>query len=149
MTDGKDVTIYDRDNPPDSKRPQNREPLELLQLVLLDDISLSVRKLEETQQKERIEGRLYENTLSATDSIQILNLIDQWPYKPLATVSFINSGPDDAVISVDEGSVWAPIANDGGSLNIDFMKADERVGLIYYKCENAGETASIGILGKF
>jgi len=53
MNEGdKDIVLYERGKP-----VEKRAPLELLQLVLLDDMAISLREIERAHKKEEFRGK--------------------------------------------------------------------------------------------
>ena len=104
-------------------------------------------KIRKSLERDHIEGRLDERTLSATGTSQYVDLLQAYPNIAYATVSFYNSGLDTVKISVNNPSDWSSIAiND--TLSLDFTKADRRIEVIYYMCD-PGNTATVTVKGKY
>jgi len=142
-----EITIYDRGI-------EKRVPPHVLQLVLLDDIAISLREIEKYQEKiseslkrEEFIGKLDPRTLSATDELRYIDLINDYPYMPWVTAHFRNDGPGAVYLALNEADRWHKL-NVAGELSVDFLKADERIVIIFYKCD-PGQTASIRVLGKY
>ncbi len=145
MSNDKELVVYERGKPIPIKK---REDLELLQIVLLDDMAVSLREVEKSQKKEEFEGKKDSRTLNATDQLQWIDLINRFPNKPWATATFFNDGPVNRVyIAINDPLDWTPL-NFGETLPVDYTKADERISLIYYRCD-AGATASVRAVGKY
>jgi hypothetical protein len=104
-------------------------------------------RIRKSLEKEEFEGRLAKKTLSVTDSPQWINLLEESPHKAWITATFYNDGGDTAYIAINKDYDYIEL-RDTEELPIDFSKADERIRLIYYKC-NPGETASVRAVGKY
>ena len=123
------------------------EQQEILQLVLLDDMAVSLREIEASHKKEEFEGKKDSRTLSASDVVQWINLIKDWPHTPWTTATFFNDGPNRVYIAINDPYDWSPL-NNGDTLPADFTKADRRMEIIGYRC-GTGETASVRAVGKY
>ena len=134
----------------------------IMQTILLDEIAGRLDELGEmtlaigrliTEVKnymasEKFEGRVDTITLSAADSVGVLNLLDRWHYSPLVTAYITNDGPDYSVlIAINDPHPWMTIKNSETRF-IDHTKAKERISRIYYKCSR-GETASFRVEGEY
>ena len=115
----------------------------VVQLAILGQLS----KIRKSLEKEEFQGEIDPRTFSASDQLQWVDLIDRHPNTPWATATFFNDGPDPVYIALNNALNWTPI-NSGETLVPDFTKADERISLIYYKCD-AGKTASVRAVGKY
>ena len=138
----KQIVVYDR-NKPVEKRP----PLELLQLVFLDDMAIALRQIEKSQKKEEFEGEIDSRTLDATDEVQVIDLVDEWPYAPWITAVIINKGPNTIKIGINKAYDWLEIGADQ-TRTLNHAKADSRIERIYYICDE-GETASATVEGQY
>lgn len=113
------------------------------QLAQLAQLSRIRKSLE----KEHVEGKQYSDTLEATDSPRVVDLIREIPYTPLATAYFFNDGPDTAHIGINRRGGYVTIKK-GENHSVDNTKADRRIELIYYWCD-PGDTASVRVAGKY
>lgn len=135
--------VYERGKP-----LKNREDLELLQIVLMDDMAQNMRNVAGSQKKEQFEGRVLPKTLICSETVQLVNLLQEAPYTPWAKTNFSNDGPNTALVSINNAADWNTIApND--QLEVDFLKAERRIEIIYYKCPAAGQTATVTATGKW
>lgn len=82
-----------------------------IETVLLDDISRGIRKilthLEETT-PDGVTVELPEKTVTATETI---NLLRDYPYRPLRKIYFYNKGPDTAYIRINDDGKEVSIEN--------------------------------------
>lgn len=131
----KDIIIYQR-----GKELEKKPPLELLQLVLLDDMRIALTEMEKSHKKEEFRGKVDSRELVATDELKVIDLVREWPYCPWINAFVVNDGPDTIKIGVNHAYDWLEI-NANETRNIDHAHADERIERIYYKCD-PGETAS-------
>ena len=131
----KEIVIYDRGKP-----VEKRAPLDLLQFVLLDDISIALRELEKSHKKEEFRGQVDSRELAATDELKVIDLVREWPYIPWIDAFVINDGPNTIKIGINQPYDWLEVGYKE-TRNIDHAHADKRIERIYYKCD-AGETAS-------
>ena len=104
-------------------------------------------KIRKSLEREQFGGRLDSRTLDATDQRKFLDLIKEWPHIPYATISLINDGPNSVYIALNRRDDEHKIES-GESTSADFLKANERISVIYYRCA-PGETASTRALGKY
>ena len=104
-------------------------------------------RIRKSLEREHIEGEVVGITLDATDERQVVELLNEAPGIPWATVFFRNTGPDDVNIAVNDAfKSFTLIKNEGTS--IDLTKADKRVEKIYYWCAPS-ETATLRVRGKY
>lgn len=138
------VVIYERGKPEVERRIDPK----ILELVILDDLQVSLNKVTEHLKKSEFKGQVDPRDLSVTDEIQELDLIKEWPFEPWITASFFNDGPNTAYIAINHFfAKWIELGN-GESTNINFAKSDKRIRFINYKCD-AGKTASVRVVGKY
>lgn len=137
-----DEVVYERGKP-----VKNREDLELLQFVLQDDMARSLKSIEKSQKREQFEGRVDKKTLICTGTPQVLNLLKEHPYTPWAKVELHNDGPNTPSVSINNAYDWNTIGVDS-DFEADFLKADERIKVIHYKCD-AGTSAVVIATGKW
>lgn len=105
-------------------------------------------KIRKSLEKEEFEGKMDTRTLSASEEMGVVELVNEWPYTPWATATFFsNLGSDPVYIGINSMHPFATL-NAGESLLADYTKADRRMEIIYYWCD-AGETASVRVVGKY
>jgi hypothetical protein len=105
-------------------------------------------KIRKSLEREHFEGKVVEETLAASSSPHVWQLLREYPYVALATVYFKNDDDSNPVyISINNAYDWKKV-DPQGEYSVDFLKADRRVELIYYKCD-AGGTASVRVAGKY
>lgn len=104
-------------------------------------------KIRKSLEREHFEGKADPRMLSVSDKIEYDNLIKDTPWTPWVTAYFYNDGPNTAYISINNTWDWQELRI-SEDLLFDFLKADKRIELIYYKCD-PGETASIRAIGKY
>lgn len=104
-------------------------------------------KIRKSLEKEEFEGKEDPRTLNATDEIQVLSLVDDFPYTPWISAYFVNDGPDPARISINRPYAQF-LLRVNETKTIDHAHADERIGSIFYVCE-PGETASVEVVGEY
>lgn len=104
-------------------------------------------RIRKSLEKEEFQGKQDSRTLSATDSYHVEDLVKEYPFVPWATASFVNDGPDAVYIGINRQAGAAKLES-GESHTVDFGKADRRIELIYYWTD-AGETASVRVVGKY
>lgn len=104
-------------------------------------------RIRKALEREQFEGKVDTITLSATDEMACLNLLDRWHYTALISAYFANDGLNTAYIAINEPYAWLKIKINE-TRTVDHTKADRRIERIYYKCD-PGETASIRIEGEY
>ena len=104
-------------------------------------------RIRKALEREQFEGRLDNKTLSCTDKVGWINLLEESPHRAWISATFYNDGTNTAYIAINKDYKYIEL-RDTEELPIDFSKADERIRLIYYKC-NPGETASVRVVGKY
>ena len=104
-------------------------------------------RIRKSLEREHVEGHIDAKTLSATDQPKYVDLIEEYPFTPYATVSFYNNGPNSARLSLNNAFDWFMLDIDEG-VDMDFTKADQRIEVIHYVC-NPGQTASVTVRGKY
>lgn len=137
------IVVYERGKPEVQKRIDPK----LLELVMLDDLTVGLNKVNEHLAKAEFRGELEPRTFTVSEEAQEIDLIRDWATPHLITASFFNDGPNTAYIAVNSPSKWVELKK-GESINIDFAKADKRIVFIHHKCD-AGETASVRAIGKY
>jgi hypothetical protein len=144
MSEERFVTIYQQDKPLPIKK---REDLELLQLVMLDDIAISLREVEKHLEKEEFEGRTDSRILSATDEWQFIDLLNKTPHTPWISTFVINRGPDTVKLGINRPYDLLEI-KPNETRTIDHAHADKRIEILYYKCD-PGCTALVTLEGQY
>ena len=138
-----DEVIFERGKP-----IKKREDLNLLQIILADDAARSLKKIASSQEKEQFLGRVEPKGFICTGTTQLVDLLKQPPFIPWAKVNFYNAGPNTALVSINNAYDWNSI-DPSDQLEMDFLKADKRLQVIYYKCNETGETANVTATGKW
>lgn len=115
----------------------------VVQLATLGQLT----KIRKSLEKGEFEGKEDPRTLNATDKIQVLSLVDDFPYTPWADAYIINKGPDAVRISTDRPYAQFTMEKDE-TVTIGRTHADERIRLIFYVCD-PGETAKVRITGQY
>lgn len=140
----KGIVIYDKGKVTEAgKRIDPR----VLELVLLDDITATLAEINEHGKKEEFEGKEDPRTLSATDELKYINLVDSFPFKPWISAYFINDGPDTVRIAINRPyRQFEMRVNE--TVTVDRSHADERIGIIFYGC-NTGKIASVRVTGEY
>ncbi len=139
MAEG-EVVVYKRGE------VQKRIDPTILQFVMLDDIQVALSKVNRHLGKAEFEGILDPRVLSATDELQELAPAYDWPFTPWICAYFINDGPDEVVIVINDSEAFTMKLKE--TQTIDQTHANERIRVIYYKC-NPGESASVRVRGQF
>lgn len=98
-------------------------------------------------ERRQFTGRVVEKELSCTEEHQALALLEEEPFASWKTVVFFNDGPNDAYISINEGSAPFTVKR-GESHPIDLTDADHPLHTIYYWC-SSGNTATVRAQGKY
>lgn len=154
--------------PPPPEPPQRTvslvSPLDVPQITVVEDGKEVVRpdviqavvqlaslgqlvQIRKSLQKEEFKGLLDIRTLDATEEFKFIDLVNDYPHTPWITAYFFNEGPHSARISVNGEDDWQTLAM-GASQSLNFAKAERRIEQVCYQCA-AGETASVGVTGKY
>jgi hypothetical protein len=105
-------------------------------------------KIRRSLEREHIKGGVDKRVLNATEELQFIDLLKEWPYTPWATAHFWNTkGPNSVIIAVNKRN-YETILEKGDDEEMDFTKADERIRIIFYNCA-PGETATVDVFAKF
>ena len=118
----------------------------LLELVMLDDVAVELRKMNKHFAKTEFKGATTAYTFNATNQEQYKDVIPDTP--ALVSVSLLNVGPQSALFRINGAGEWAPLFLNIPQ-NIDCNGADERIWRISYKCPNPADTAVITAVGKY
>ena len=121
--------------------------VQLAQLGQMVKIRKSLEKTRESQEKEEFQGELDPRTLDATDELQFITFIHEFPYVPWISAFFINKGPNAAQIAINRPYDQFELgANE--TRTISRAHAEERIRTIFYVCD-PGETARIAVTGEY
>ena len=140
-----EIVVYERGK--EVTPVPKRIPPELLQIIMLDDIQVALSKVNKHLEKAEFEGVVDPRTLSATDKLQALAPLYDWPFTPWISAYFINDGPDTARLAINEPLNQFDV-RPNETITLDHSHADERIGIIYYICD-AGKTASVRVTGQY
>lgn len=149
-----EITTYKRDEI--DKKLGTEQSLSLLQTIMADDIQVSLLKLNQTMEKlsehselTEFDGEVDSLTLAATEEEKFASILELPPRVPWISATFLNSGPNTAYIKINYNANWVPVFKKI-PLQMDFAgsKDKKRIQIIRYKC-NAGETATITVVGKY
>ena len=121
--------------------------VQLAQLGQLTKIRKALEKTGESLEKLEFQGELDPRTLDATDKLQFITFIHEFPYVPWISAFFVNDGPDAVKIAINR-----PYDQFEMEINetrtISRAHAEERIRTIFYGCD-PGETASIRVTGEY
>ncbi|MBA7584011.1 hypothetical protein ES708_25963 [subsurface metagenome] len=121
--------------------------VQLAQLGQMVKIRKSLEKVGESLEKEEFEGKLDPRPLDATDELQFITLIHDFPYTPWISAFFINNGPDTVRIAINRPYEQFELGAHE-TRTVSRAHAEERIGTIFYVCD-PGETASIEVTGEY
>ncbi|MBA7574408.1 hypothetical protein ES708_16214 [subsurface metagenome] len=140
-----EIVVYERGK--EATPITKRIPPELLQIIMLDDIQVALTKVNKHLEKAEFKGVVDPRTLSATDKLQALAPLYDWPFTPWIGAYFINDGPDTVRLAINE-----PLNQFDVRLNetitLDYSHADERIRVVFYVCDT-GKTASVRVMGEY
>lgn len=139
----KDIVVSRREL---ARQEQNVIDTELLKFIALDDIQVSLSKINKSLKLTQFQGGAGTITLDANEKYKYIVLFHVYPYTPLFTAHFFNDGPDGVFVSVN-GEPDIPLNNGEDSL-VDFIKAERKIEVISYYCA-PGETASVRVGAKW
>ena len=140
--------MQDEKPPGGAGRPiKNREDLELLQFVLQDDTARAMQKMARSQAREEFEGRVVQRTLICSGTEALADLVREEPYHGWKTASFYNRGADTAEVAFNHAWDWQAI-DPSASLEVDFMKAQRPIEVLYYRAAQGRNTTVIAT-GKY
>jgi len=139
----REVVVYDRSL---SKVEERINP-ELLKLIMMDDLRVSINRMDKHFETEAFEGREDNRVLPVTDEIGVVDLIRHYPGKPWVTAYFINDGPSTVYVALDyPNREWQLKSSE--TRTIDRTHATDRIGLIFYRCDSGG-ASSLRVTGQF
>jgi hypothetical protein len=118
----------------------------LLETIMLDDIAVELRKLNQHNAKAEFNGTITSFILAVTNAKQEKLIIPgshEW-----ISASFINSGPNISEVLINGDGDWV-ILPVNIPVNIDFSGADRKIEKFEYQCTTAGFTASVVVIGKY
>lgn len=139
----KDIVVSRREI---ERQQQNVIDTELLKFIALDDIQVSLSKINKSLKLTQFQGGTGTITLNANEKYKYIVLFHVYPYTPLFTAHFFNDGPDGVFVSVN-GEPDIPL-NKGEDSLVDFVKAERKIEVISYYCD-PGETASVRVGAKW
>lgn len=140
MGDG-DITVYERGE------VEKRIDPKLLEIIAIDDLQVGINKVNQHLEKAEFKGIIDPRTLSATEKVQVLTPLRNFPFVPWITASFFNDGPDTVYIVINHANDWIPLVK-GEKIDMSFSRSDDRIQFIDYKCD-AGKTATVRVVGKY
>jgi len=134
------------------KRENQKKPVspDALKLVMLDEIAGRLADITEIQQKifthliettpEGIDIPLSEKTVT---DIATIDLIKEYPYRPLRSIDFFNKGPNTAYYRINNDAKEVPIEDR------EILKAERPKATIEYVTLRvaSGESATIKMTG--
>ncbi len=85
--------------------------------------------------------------VEATDKLTYLDLINEHPYTPWVSVSFLNDGPDSVWIAINQPTAIYELKAEE-TASVYRIGAQERISAIFFICA-AGEEASIRVIGEY
>lgn len=121
-------------------------------IVMIAALAPTLQRMFSVSSAQALQAQSYvgltdSRTLRATASLQWLNLVSDPPYHPWITASFHNDGPHSVFIAINSPGEPTEIAS-GGGIEVDMSGGDRRIEFVFYRC-NAGETASVVVVGKY
>lgn len=140
-----EIVVYKRGEV--TRRVEKKLDLAPLQIVILDDLSVTLKRLNQHLAKQEFLGEVDPRELSVTDQVQVISLIHHWPFVPWIAAYFFNDGPHEAYIAINAALDWTKL-NKSEDARFNFAGSEQRIYIIYYKCD-AGETASVRVVGKY
>ena len=139
----KDIVVSRREL---ERQEQNVIDPELLKFIALDDIQVSLSKINKSLKLTQFQGGAGTITLNADEKYKYIVLFHVYPHTPLFTAHFFNDGPDGVFVSVN-GEPDIPLKKDEDAL-VDFVKAERKIEVISYYCD-PGETAIVRVGAKW
>ena len=104
-------------------------------------------KIRKSIDRQNFEGVEDPRTLNATDQLQWLDLIKYHPNTPWIGAFFINHGPDEVMIGLNQPDRMFTMLPDA-TRTVTHTGAEERIRIIYYQC-HTGETALVTVTGSY
>ena len=104
-------------------------------------------KIRKSLDRQNFEGVEDPRTLNATDQLQWLDLINLHPNTPWINAFFINHGPDEVMIGLNQPDKMFTMLP-GSTRTVTHTGAEERIRIIYYQC-HTGETALVTVTGSY
>ena len=121
--------------------------VQLAQLGQLTKIRKALEKTGESLEKLEFQGELDPRTLDATDKLQFITFIHEFPYVPWIGAFFVNDGPNAARLAINHPYDQFELGVKE-TRTISRAHADERIRTIFYVCD-PGETATIRVDGEY
>jgi archaellum component FlaG (FlaF/FlaG flagellin family) len=119
----------------------------VVMMVIVASTMAGVALLLTQQQAQAYTGLTDSRTLNATSTTQWINLISDPPYSPWISASFHNDGPNSAFIGINNPDELHELAS-GEDYQVNMAGGERRIELVFWK-SNAGETASVRVIGKY
>lgn len=104
-------------------------------------------KIRKSLEKAEYRGIEDPRVLLCTDQLQYIDLINRHPDTPWIAAYFINTGPDTAIIGINEPHEGFLLFRNA-TITVNREHADERIRGLYYQC-NLGETATVFVTGQY
>jgi hypothetical protein len=98
--------------------------------------------------KEEFNGELDPRTLSATDTLQWLDLLEEWPHKAWISAYLINDGANSVQITTNNWPTRRHTIKKDETLTLNQEHADRRISRLFYVCAT-GETATVRVVGQY
>lgn len=118
----------------------------LLETIMLDDIAVELRKLNQHNSKTEFNGTVTSVTLAVINTKQEKLII---PGSPVwISASFVNAGPNVAEVLINGDGDWVTLPI-GIPVNVDLSGADRKIEKFAYQCTTVGFTASVVVIGKY
>lgn len=115
----------------------------VMSFIMQASIASQAVRIRKLLEKASFQGKLDVREFIATDVTQTFSPLDEWPNVPWISAFLINDGPNTGYIRINRASGWI-ILNNGETRTVDHSHADEKIGAIYYRC-NEGETAQLRV----
>lgn len=101
----------------------------------------------EALQVQAYEGKTVVKELNATATLGWLDLVHVYPYIPWSWAFFVNEGPYDVQIGINNpGELFT--VHPGANRVVDRIGAAERISVIFYVCQPT-ETARVSVTGEY
>lgn len=132
--------------------PAQKQDLEVIRFALAVRNAALIGKMSKSIdgyiERRTIEGKPDKRDLAATDQVQVVDLIEHWPYRPWVHVFILNYGPDLVQIAYNEPEIWFDLA-EKEDRTYNFEGSKRRFERLYYRCPTLGDTASVQVEALF
>lgn len=85
--------------------------------------------------------------IEATDKLSFIDLINEHPYTPWASVNFVNDGPDSVWVAINQPTATYELKV-GETASVYRIGAQERIMVVFFIC-SSGEAALIRVVGEY